>query len=118
MLLAVVAWGVTINFPSGVTISNYNTLVSNVAYTVNMTFGSAIVVPANTIVTMQFSQHFIIDASTVGACKYLIGGTSYTTITCTTDYNANNGVYEINFLGIYPSTVSNQASLNLLVLSC
>jgi hypothetical protein len=83
----------TINVPNGVTLSNYNTLVTNVLYTVNMTLGPPITVPANSIFTLQFSIHYTIDAGSVSNCQYSITGASYSATLCTTDFNSQNNMY-------------------------
>lgn len=115
LCLLVLSSSVTLNFPSGVTISNYNTLVSGVTYTINMTF-SPISIPAGSTILMQFSTHYIINSSTVSACTFLISGSSYSSAVCSPNYNTNNALYEITFSGIYPSSVSNQGNLNLQVI--
>ena len=114
VLLGVVVAQVTINFQGIITISNTSTLVTS-AYPLNMTFSSPITIPNGSYFLLQLSQHFIINSTTVGPCNYQISGPSYTTVTCNTDYNANNAAYEINVVGIYNSTLTNQNSVNLLV---
>lgn len=114
LALLVVASGVTMNFPNGVPISNYNTLVPDVTYTINMTF-SSIVIPSGSTVLLQLPTHFITNANTVGACMYHITGLSYTNVTCTAGYNVNNLFNEIAFIGVYDSTMNNQVNLNIKV---
>jgi hypothetical protein len=117
VLIVATAAQITINFPNSVILSNYNTLVSNVAYTINMTFDSAITIPSGSYFLLQLSQHFIINSTTVGLCKYHITGSSYTTVSCNTNYNVNNAAYEISVMGIYALTANSQTAVNLLVRS-
>lgn len=105
----------TINVPNNVPLSNYNTLTSNVLYTVNMTF-SPITIPAGSVFLMQFSIHFTIDNTSLNNCQYSLAGEAYSSAACSVAFNTQNNQYEVSFTNIYPSNLTNQSSLNLLVL--
>lgn len=115
VLIGVAVSQATINFQGTVSIANSKTLVTS-AYPLNMTFSSPITITGGSYFLLQLSQHFIINNSTVGPCMYQMSGPNYTTVSCTTNYNVNNAAYEINVVGIYPSTVTSQTSVNLLVI--
>lgn len=79
----------TINSPLPALSSAY-TLVSNVTYPINMSFGP-IDIPASTKLLFQFSTHFTITNLT--NCQYSLNGISFTTAACSPSYNSQNTVY-------------------------
>lgn len=86
VLLLKVTLSTTINVPKGVSLSNYNTLTSDVVYTFNMTF-LPLDIPSESTLLMQFSIHYSIDNTNLKNCQYSLTGGAYSAATCTVSFN-------------------------------